>query len=169
MEEFPFVILTVLLLSLLGVVISSIGLLTSNIQLKKIRKNIKLSEIKLKNLNKKTEIFKDFKKIIDECQEDNWDGQGSKKRNHESVMKSLSFLGDFPDEIEPPEIAIDPDGEISFDWYVDSNHILSLSMGEKISYAMVCGDEKTHGTIEYKKDDEIPYEILDMLEKLKSE
>src|ERR1700682_4975395 len=59
----------------------------------------------------------------------NWDGYGAKPAQRASVVKAFEFIDALPKNIPTPEIAVDPDGEISFDWYGGARRQVSISVG----------------------------------------
>ncbi len=99
---------------------------------------------------------------------ENWDGYGAKHINGESSVLAIRFLKMLPATIPIPEISIDPDGEVSFEWYKEPRRIFSVSVGahNDLSYAGLFGVNDTHGT-EYFGD-EIPTPILENLRRFLS-
>ena len=86
--------------------------------------------------------------------------------SHETAWKAVAFARLLPRGLPIPEIAPDPDGEISFDWIGRSGKMFSVSIGSdgRISYAGRFGDKsKTHGTEQLSEI--LPREILFGIEK----
>jgi hypothetical protein len=52
------------------------------------------------------------------------------------VGMAVAFIAALPLEVTPPEVSIDPDGEVAFDWYRDDD-MLSVSLGPtgRLTYA----------------------------------
>jgi len=98
---------------------------------------------------------------------------GSDTGNEESVAVSdetarqaLAFAMLLPRAMPIPEVAPDPDGEISFDWIGKSGKMFSVSISAdgRISYAGRFGDKsKTHGIEQLSE--VFPREILLGIEK----
>jgi hypothetical protein len=101
--------------------------------------------------------------------EDNWDGYEAKGINGESRQNAFNFALSLPPKVPIPEIYVDPDGEVAFEWYEDKRKVFSISFGSKnkISYAGTYGSNKTYG-VEYFCDD-IPDVILRNIKRLYSE
>jgi hypothetical protein len=65
-----------------------------------------------------------------------------------TVRAALTFARLLPQSLPAPEVAADPDGEVSFDWLGQEGKIFSVSVGRdgRISYAGRFGDRsKIHG------------------------
>lgn len=112
-------------------------------------------------------LFTELEEILIGCSRDDWDGEDSIGVSRVSVQFAKKFLRLMPDTIPTPEITPDPDGYISFEWYVDRKNSLMLSIGPApvIYFAGVFGqDEKLNGKT--KLGDEIPDPITGSLAKL---
>ena len=104
--------------------------------------------------------------LWDECSSENWDGYGAQPVNPDSFIEAERFIRALPTTIREPEVAVDPDGEISLEWYFEPRKVFSVSIGKRneITYAGLYGLNKTYGR-EYF-DDEIPKAIFDNLDRL---
>ncbi|MBF3560999.1 hypothetical protein ISF97_27740 [Burkholderia pseudomallei] len=80
-----------------------------------------------------------------------------------TLSKAFRFAIALPSDVEQPELSVDTDGEIAFDW-ADEQNILSISVGGagRITYAGKFKDAKTSGTL-YFSDQVIP-ELANALE-----
>jgi len=67
--------------------------------------------------------------IQDECSIANWDGYNALPLQTNSLEYAKRFLAFLPIGIEAPAVSIEPDGEISFEWYRSASRILSVSFG----------------------------------------
>ena len=105
-------------------------------------------------------------KATEECSADNWDGYGAKAIDETSYGNAIHFSWLLPLNIPVPEIYIDPDGEVNFEWYVGPRQVFSVSIGSnnELAYAGLFGANKTHGA-EYL-DDELPGTILDNIRRV---
>jgi hypothetical protein len=92
---------------------------------------------------------------------DNWDGYGAKAVDPFSCSKAIHFSKQLPMNIPIPEIQIDTDGEVRFEWYRSPRQVFSITVrpNGELAYAGLFGASKTHGT-EYL-DDELPSVVLD--------
>lgn len=93
------------------------------------------------------EISNEIEEIATEGGCDNWDGYGGKAIDHRSYLVAYDFFNTMPTTIPVPEVSLDPDGEISFEWFKDSDNIFSVSIGgdKMITYAGVFGINKVQG------------------------
>ncbi len=114
-------------------------------------------------LGKPLEILKE---VYVESSQDNWDGYGASAVGSDTYSESKRFLHLLPTTIPSPEITIEPDGEIAFEWFAGPRRVLSVSVGSDniMTYAGLFGINKTHGT-EYFGD-ELPATILSNLQRL---
>lgn len=89
-----------------------------------------------------------LKKVFEETSKDNWDGYGATGVSRQVYRNALSFLELLPAEYRQLEVAADPDGALSFEWYIGPRQVFSASIdeGRKLHYAGLFGDNKTYGT-----------------------
>ena len=108
-----------------------------------------------------SETRQSLAKATEECSTDNWDSYGAKAIDQNSYASARYFSCLLPTNIPVPKIYVDPDGEVTFEWYAGPRQVFSVSMGSnnELIYAGLFGANKTHGT-EYL-DDELPGTILD--------
>ena len=84
-----------------------------------------------------------------------------------TLVLAKRFLTVLPLDIPTPEIGVDPDGEISFDWFgpAGQNFSGSLRKDGRLAYAGAFAGEKTkYGTD--RLDDEVPREIVEAVREL---
>jgi hypothetical protein len=83
-----------------------------------------------------------------------------------SRANALKFIEQLSVSFPKPEISIESDGEIAFDWITKSNGYLSVSIGAngQINYAAIVGSNKYHGKINF--DENIPEEISNIISKM---
>lgn len=101
-----------------------------------------------------------------ECASENWDGYGAQPVDSNSFNEAERFIRALPTTVSEPEVAVDPDGEIALEWYIEPRKVFSVSIGKRneITYAGLYGPNKTYGR-EYF-DDEIPKAVFDNLDRL---
>ncbi len=104
--------------------------------------------------------------LWEKCVSENWDGYGAQPVDPNSFNEAERFIRALPTTVRKPEVAVDPDGEISLEWYLEARKVFSVSIGKRneITYAGLYGLNKTYGR-EYF-DDEIPKAIFDNLDRL---
>ena len=89
-----------------------------------------------------------------------WDGYDGVPMSFATLEYGIRFLWSIPSTVPMPEVAIDPDGEISFEWYKAPRWVLSVSVGPRgeLAYAGLFGRRRSHGTAQFV--DEIPSDVL---------
>ncbi len=112
------------------------------------------------------ESLQELYNLWGECSSENWDGYGAQPVDPDSFNEAERFIRALPTTIREPEVAVDPDGEISLEWYFEPRKVFSVSIGKRneITYAGLYGLNKTYGR-EYF-DDEIPKAIFYNLDRL---
>ena len=98
------------------------------------------------------------------AQNENWDGYGAKRASPIAYAYAQRFLRMLPMNVPVPDVLVDPDGEISFEWDKGARQVFSVSVGDRreLTYAAILGGSKHHGVVSFS--DEIPKNILDILE-----
>ncbi len=95
-----------------------------------------------------------------------WDGGGSAKVEPSTYGYAKQFLRLLPSTIPVPDITVDTDGEILFEWDLGRRRIFSVSIGRDgtLTYAALFGYTKTYGT-EHPRE-ALPSVISDCLARL---
>ena len=77
-----------------------------------------------------------------------WDGYDAEPIHAAAVASAYAFIDAFPSNVPLPEVAVDPDGEISFDWFSAPRRQFSISIGPNnvLSYAGLFGTDKVAGS-----------------------
>jgi len=111
-------------------------------------------------------IIENLLEVKSEHSVDNWDGYDAKAINDNSYKNAWQFALSLPPNLPIPEIYIEPDGEVVFEWYEDKRKVFSISIGSenKLAYAGLFGVNKTYG-VEYFYDD-VPDVILNNIYRL---
>jgi hypothetical protein len=97
---------------------------------------------------------------------DNWDGYQAMAADVSTFSYALSFIEQLPLNYPIPEIAIDSDGEIAFEWDHEPRRIFSVRIGRDgwLNYAGLLGHSSFHGA-EIMRDN-IPSGILNGIERV---
>ena len=106
-------------------------------------------------------VFEELDRVTSEASATGWDGYRGNPSNLSSYQLARRFLASLPTTLPVPEVAIDPDGDIGFDWYLDSKHLYTVSIGAngRLAYAGVFGSgARTHGTEVF--DDNVPEVVI---------
>ena len=93
------------------------------------------------------EIFRELEEVFQECSSDGWDGERAKPVSKEVLRSTAAFLESLPPGVEPPQIAAEPDGAISLEWYRSPEKVISVSVnpGGEVYYAAIIGTRRNHG------------------------
>jgi len=96
------------------------------------------------------ETVRRMNEIVVECTRDDWDGDGAAALSPASYQSAERFLKALPAGLRKPEVSIDPDGEMVFEWSAGAQRAFSISFGAggKLTYAGLFGPNRTHG-VEY--------------------
>jgi len=99
-------------------------------------------------------------KAVQECSADDWDGYGARAISGTSCDNAVRFSRMLPADVPLPEVDVDPDGEVTFEWYVGPRQVFSVTIGsnDELVYAGLFGSNKTHGTEHLG--DELPETVL---------
>lgn len=67
----------------------------------------------------------------------NWDNLGSAPLDIDTYQIAKRFISALPSSLPPPELTVDRDGEINFDWFGSGGQIFSASLRKdgRIAYA----------------------------------
>ncbi|MFC1573242.1 hypothetical protein ACFL6M_06545 [Candidatus Eisenbacteria bacterium] len=111
-------------------------------------------------------ILREMEELLLDCLEDNWDGYRARGASIESYECAQRFILSLPIQWLNPEVAVDPDGEFSFDWFGVRGALLTISVGPsgQLTYAGRFGAARAHG-LELLSEG-IPKEILSCLARL---
>jgi hypothetical protein len=88
-------------------------------------------------------------------------------RGGAGVARAKRFIEALPANFPAPEVAVDPDGEVSLEWYRSTGRVFSVSIGadDWLSYAgKFSPSRKTQGTEVFTSD--IPRVILDNIRRV---
>lgn len=108
-------------------------------------------------------------KAKEEHSADNWDGYNAKAISNDSYNNAFKFASSLPSNVPIPEIYVDTDGEVTFEWYAGRRQVFSISVGSKseLSYAGLYGASKTYGVEPFYGN--MPERLLDDINRLYSE
>jgi hypothetical protein len=101
-----------------------------------------------------------------ECSDDNWDGYGAKAIQLGACLNAAKFLKMMPTTFPIPEIDVEPNGGVMFEWCNNARKVFSaiIEGDDRITYAGLFGENKTYGT-EYFGN-ELPKPILENVQRL---
>lgn len=93
------------------------------------------------------DISRELEKIFEECSSDGWDGERAKPVSEEVLQNASIFFESLPPSVELPQIAAEPDGAVSLEWYRSPEKVVSVSVnpGGRLYYAAAIGARRRHG------------------------
>lgn len=96
----------------------------------------------------------------------NWDGYGAKAIDEQSYQNAIRFILSLTADVPAPEIGVEPDGEVVFEWYGGKRKVFSISMGSRneLTYAGLYGISKTYGVEHFYGN--IPDTLLDNINRV---
>ena len=82
------------------------------------------------------------------AREDDWDAMGSARVEPSTYEYACQFLRILPPNLPVPDVSVDTDGEILFEWDRGPRQIFSVSVGRDgtLTFAGLFGHSKIHGT-----------------------
>lgn len=98
-----------------------------------------------------------------EGQDENWAGYASRPISKIVYQNALDCLYGLTSDIENPEIGLEADGCITFEWFRNPSRLVSVSIGEdrKLHYAAMLGGRKAQGAEPFYG--EFPQQILTLI------
>ncbi len=114
------------------------------------------------------ELKAELRQVFIEACSDNWDGYGATPVSQETYRNALTFLEVLLTTVPPPDIAADPDGEISFEWHLTPQLVFSISVGpsKTLNYAGLFKGNRTYGVESFTEG--LPAAVAFNLERLLS-
>lgn len=116
----------------------------------------------------KERLAQELSNLLDPEIVSSWHGAEAKSVHIGALNAALRFLSMLPPAVlANVEVSPDTDGAISFDWYVNNDKQLSISLGAhgELHYAAILGSvERVSGRLLF--DDSIPEEIVRLLRRI---
>jgi len=112
------------------------------------------------------EVFNELYTVAEECKLANWDGQGALPVSDESYRAAFRFLEALPLGSVAPSVGVEPDGEMTLEWYHSPRRTLSISFNKdgELHYAALVGASKIYGTEPFFGD--VPKIITDLISRV---
>jgi hypothetical protein len=94
-----------------------------------------------------------------------WDGYAAHKVDASAILNGFAFIDSLPRSVPMPDVSVDPDGEISFDWICGARRQFSISLGGRgvMSYAGLFGSDKVAGSERFQGT--LPRTIVDFVKR----
>jgi hypothetical protein len=93
------------------------------------------------------DLFADLEQIVTECRLPDWGGDGEEPVLPETVAYATGLLRALIPGIPQPTLGVESDGQVTFEWYVSPNRLLSVSVGDDgyLYYAALIGIARHYG------------------------
>lgn len=113
-------------------------------------------------------IFEELMEVAEESGAENWDGYGGAPVLAETCRTAYSFLDALPLGTPAPSVAAEADGNLSFEWYLNPDWVLSVSIGPDgmLYYAAILGSGKRSGTEPFFG--EVPQDVLRLIDRVRA-
>ena len=67
--------------------------------------------------------------LLENTGTEDWDGEGALALAPETVDIAQKLIDEFPPHVGRPDVAATPHGEVDFDWVIDRDAMLTVSVG----------------------------------------
>ena len=74
-------------------------------------------------------LKKEIRDLLEEAGVENWDGEGALALQEDTVLTASKVVDDLPNYAGRPDISATPHGEVDFDWVIDKDLMLTVSVG----------------------------------------
>lgn len=94
------------------------------------------------------DLFQAIDDVAAEAALPNWDGEGARPVEATTRVFACRFALALPTGVAKPEVEVDRDGDISFEWFQSSHSVFSVSVRRDgiLHYAGLFGPNKINGT-----------------------
>ena len=94
------------------------------------------------------DLFQLIDKAAANASRPNWDGEGAWPVEGTTRTYARIFATALPEGTKMPDVSVDRDGDISFEWYQSPQSVFSVSIRRDgiLHYAGLFGPNKSHGT-----------------------
>lgn len=75
------------------------------------------------------QLEQEVHELLESAGKENWDGEGADALSSTTVETAKKLIGTFPPYIDTPDVSATPHGRVSFDWFVDRDTMLIVSVG----------------------------------------
>ena len=96
------------------------------------------------------DLFRRIEEVTQVARINNWDGEGAVAVEPSTVDYACIFASAIPPHLPVPEISVDYDGDIAFEWSTAPRKVFSVSIRRDgvLTYAGLNGADEEHGTSE---------------------
>ena len=115
----------------------------------------------------KSELICNLRAIGADCALGDWDDYGAKTVSEAVIFRAEALIRALPESIPAPDISVEPDGQVSFDWLPSSTLTFTLSVneGNRLVYAWIDGANRGNATAVFERGD-LPARLLSELRRI---
>lgn len=94
------------------------------------------------------DAFRELFDVASDTRLPDWDGYGASPISRASYRNASKLLQSLPLGVPNPSMGVDPDGEVTIEWFGSPNRTLSISVSPDglLHYSAVIGSSKVYGT-----------------------
>ncbi len=119
------------------------------------------------SIRSRTSVLNRIREVAEERLDDARRGYPTGLVHTLTQLWSRSFLLRLPAWLDDPEVGVDPNGDLTFEWYAGPDHILSISLAPtgSVVYAYANGLRRENGCDDIAQD--IPGNLIELLRSFK--
>ncbi len=101
--------------------------------------------------------------VARDCAQPGWDGADAAPVQRDTVLWAERFLQLLPLSLPRPTVGVEPDGDLTFEWYASRHRLLSVSISPSgmMHYAAMIGSARQSGRL--LMGNEMPSELIDLI------
>ena len=86
---------------------------------------------------KRASLKREVHDLLEDAGTEDWDGEGALALAPETVDIAQKLIDEFPAQVGRPDVNATPHGEVDFDWVIDQDVMLTVSVGpsKEIAFA----------------------------------
>lgn len=111
-----------------------------------------------------TWVFSELEELSITASHKNWDNLGSAPLDADTYQIAKRFISALPSSLPAPELTVDRDGEVNFDWYGSSGQIFTASLRKdgRIAFAgQISTRNRLSGVGEFN--DSVPEKVVESI------
>ena len=111
-------------------------------------------------------VLIELRSVAESAAAPNWDGYGATPVSAQTYRQAYFFAESLPVGVPPPSVGVEPDGQLTFEWYRGPRRLLSVSVSSDgdLHYAALLGHNKAYGTEAFIG--EFPKPILELVQRV---
>jgi hypothetical protein len=112
-------------------------------------------------------VFNELEELRNIASYPNWDNLGSRQLDADTYEIAKRFILALPSSLPAPELTVDRDGEVNFDWFSSGGQVFSASLRKdgRIAYAGQISTRKRFSGLD-EFNDSIPKKIVESIKSI---